>query len=199
MMTNPEIHRSAIRYSLIVSLGYNPPISLEPHQIDSTTVRGGQGMETEHSGKNIQQRTHRHTGAVILLEFGIVLVLSSLILMEYFHNVFLQDYVRNTILSNASILEIAVPVGFLAITVSLILQRKRDDRDAQAALRREEILRKIKFAPTTLLVQNVPHQLFTIPRPARDTQFRIKKTRNKGKIARNSGGQRTSPEDKPEN
>jgi hypothetical protein len=156
-------------------------------------------METEYSKSNLQQKEHRHTRAVILLEFGVVLVLSSLILMEYFHNVYLQDYVRNTVASNASILQIAVPVGFVAITASLLLQRKRDARDAQAALRREETLRKIKFAPTTIPVQNVPHQLFTIPRPARDTQFRIKKTRNKGKIARNSAGQRISPEDKSEN
>ena len=156
-------------------------------------------METGYSKKNLQRKEHKHTKAVILLEFGIVLVLSSLILMEYLHNVYLQDYVRNTVASNASILQIAVPVGFVAITASLFLQRKRDARDAQAALRREEILRKIKFAPTTIPVQNVPHQLFTIPRPARDTQFRIKKTRNKGKIARNSAGQRISPEDKSEN
>jgi hypothetical protein len=156
-------------------------------------------METEHSEKNLQRKEHKHTKAVILLELGIVLVLSGMIFMEYLHNVYLQDYVRNTILSNASILQIAVPVGFVAITASLFLQRKRDARDAQAALRREEILRKIKFAPTTLPIQNVPHQLFIIPRPARDTQFRIKKNRNKGKIARNTAGQRISPEDKPEN
>jgi hypothetical protein len=156
-------------------------------------------METKHSGKNLQRKEHRHTKAVILLEFGIVLVLSGLILMEYLHNVYLQDYVRNTITSNAPILQIAVPVGFVSIAASLYLQRKRDAREVQAALRREEILRKITFAPTTLPVQQVPHQLFTIPRPARDSQFRVKKTRNKGKISRNRGGQRIPPEDKSQN
>lgn len=150
-------------------------------------------------GRNLRRKEHRHTKAVILLEFGIVLLLSGLILMEYLHNVYLQDYVHNTIASNASILQIAVPVGFVTIIASLILQRKRDAREVQAALRREEILRKINFAPTTLPVQNVPHQLFTIPRPARDSQFRIKKTRNKGKISRNRGGQRVPPEDKSQN
>lgn len=152
-------------------------------------------METQVE-RNPQRKKPGHAKTVILLELGIVLVLSGLILMEYLHNVYLQDYVHNTIASNASILQIAVPVGFLTITASLILQRKRDAREAQAALRREEILKKINFAPTTLPVQKVPHQVFTIPRPARDSQFRIKKTRNKGKISRNRGGQRVPPEDK---
>ncbi len=153
-------------------------------------------MESEKvSEEPNRMRTPRHTKTVMLLEFVVVTFLSGWIVLEYLHNVFLQDYVRTTIDSNASILQFAVPIGLTVILSSLYLQRKRSAHEAQAALKREEILRKINFIPVTRPTQQVPHQVFAIPRPARDTKFRIQKTRSRGKISRNRAGQRIPPED----
>jgi hypothetical protein len=141
------------------------------------------------------KKIHRHAMAVILTEFVLAAFLSGWITLEYLHNIYLQHYVKSTIQSNASILEIAVPVGIAAIAASLYLQHRGDVREVQAAVRREEILKSIKFAPVTRPVETIPHQLFSIPRPARDPNFRVRKTKAKGKISRNRRGQRVPPEE----
>ena len=181
-------------YQPVPSPSYNSPISEPGMNKSSLTKPVGLEMGAEEAAvKDEKGRAAGHSRAVLLGELVLAVVLSGWILVEYLHNVYLQNYVKSTIDSNASILQFAVPIGFAVIISSLLLQRRSESREAQAALRREEALRKIKFVVPPRRVENVPHHLFTIPRPARDPNFRIKKKTAKGRMARNRAGQRLPP------
>lgn len=147
------------------------------------------------SDKTNKTKGHRHGKAVALLEFVFVAILSGSIFYEYLHNAFLQDYVKNAIESNASILQFAVPVGFAAIAGSLLFQRRREASEARAALRREEIIRGLKFGDSVLpFAETLPHHQMVFERPARDSSFQIRKTRKKGRLSRIHQGEKLPPE-----
>jgi hypothetical protein len=152
-------------------------------------------MSTEVTINGVQGRGPKHSKVATVAELALGVILSGWIVVEYLRNASLQDYVKSTINSNSSILQFTVPIGVVLIVGSVFIRKRNESREAQAALRREEALRKINFSPTPMPVKNVPHQLFTIPRPARDPNFRVGKKRPKGKISRNRGGQRLPPGD----
>ncbi len=138
----------------------------------------------------------RHSRAVFLLELVAVTALSGWIFFEYLHNVSLQDYVKNAIESNATILQFAAPVGVVVIAGSLFLQRRRDLREERAARLREELLRNMKFGDSVLPhAETLPHHPMVFERPARDPNFQFRKTRKKGRISRIREAERLPPGD----
>ena len=141
--------------------------------------------------KTSKSHTRKHGKTAGMLEFVILAILSSSIFYKYLHNALLQDYVKNAIVSNAPILQFAVPVGGAAIVGSFFLQRRRDARDAQASLAREEILNNMRFGDAVLPhAETLPHHQMVFERPARDTSFQIRKTRKKGRLSKTSSPRR---------
>ncbi len=141
-------------------------------------------MENE-SQQSMGAHRHRHSKAKFLLELFVVTALSGWVFSEYLRNASLQDYVKNAIASNTTVLQFAVPVGIVAIASSLFFQRRRDIREERAALLREELLRNMKFGdPVLPHAETLPHHPMVFERPARDPNFQFRKTRKKGRLSR---------------
>ncbi len=139
---------------------------------------------------------HGHSKAKFLSELFVLTVLSGGIFFEYLHNASLQDYVKNAIYSNATLLQFALPVGALAIASSLFFQRRQSLREERAARFREEILRSMKFGdPVLPHAETVPHHPMVFERPARDPNFQFRKTRKKGRLSRVREAEKLSPGD----
>jgi len=143
-----------------------------------------------------QTQSRKHGRATAFLEFVLVAILSGSIFYEYLHNAFVQSYVRNAIESNAPILQFALPVGVAAIGGSIFLQRRRDAREAQAAILREQILTNMRFGDAVLPhAETLPHHPIVFERPARDNSFVIRKTTKKGRLSRIREAERLPPEE----
>jgi hypothetical protein len=112
---------------------------------------------------------------------------SSWILLKYFHYASsLQGYIQEGIelgLSNFQV-EIAL-AGLTGLLTSLFLQGRRRSRKAKAS--------PLKMTPMSFGTQKPVHPLMMTQRPARDTKFVIRKTRNPGRISRNRMGERLPP------
>jgi hypothetical protein len=143
-----------------------------------------------------QEQSRRHGRAKALLELVLVAVLSGSTFYEYLHNAVLQSYVKNTIDSNAPILQFALPVGAAAIGASVFLQRRRDAREVRAAVLREQILANMRFGEAVLPhAETLPHRMMVFERPARDDNFVIRKTNKKGRLSRIREAEKMPPED----
>jgi hypothetical protein len=75
--------------------------------------------------------------------------------------------------------------GLAGLITSLFLQRRRRSRKANA--------KRPKMIPMNFGNENPVHPLMMTQRPARDTKFVIRKTRNPGRISRNRMGERLPP------
>src|SRR5712692_5264895 len=135
--------------------------------------------------KTTQNLSRKHGRATAVLELILVTILSGSIFYEYLHNAFLQSYVKNAIESNAPILQFALPVGLAAIGGSIFIQRRREARESQAAILREQILTNMRFGDAVLPhAETLPHHPIVFERPARDNSFVIRKTTKKGRLSR---------------
>jgi hypothetical protein len=130
------------------------------------------------------QKTHGHSNLLRTLVFGIVVIVSAWSAFAYFHVASLQEYVTNIIKPADSLLRITLIVTFGGFISSIPILRSlsRKDKTPQA-----------KVQPIPQYRSPQVHPLFMTPRPARDTSFVIRKTKNKGRISRNRDGERLPP------
>ena len=139
------------------------------------------------------KKTLGHVRVTLLLLFTIVIALSGWAVVEYLHNVYLQAYVTAFVKSNSSVLRVA-GVGLLAglagsVASIPILRSGRPKRTQQAHPG------PTSTAQSTFGLRKQIHLLMMTPRPARDSSFIIRKTKNRGRIARNRDGERLPPSD----
>lgn len=150
----------------------------------------------ENSSNTSQVKTKSHGKAYAALELIFVFILSGSIFYEYVHNTSLQSYVRNAIQSNTPILQFALPVGVAAIGGSLFLQRRKEARESQAALLREELLTRIRFGEAALPhAESIPHYRMVFESPEDTDDVALRRTNKKGRLSRNRAAERLPPED----
>lgn len=124
--------------------------------------------------------------AVVLLAFTTFGFLVGWVIVEYLHNVYLQQYLSITIRSPGSVLRAALPLGILSVAVSVIL-RARGNRRLRPTPDGSVLLPRSTVQPT------VSHPLFLFERPARDSKFVVRRTRASGRISRIREAERLPP------
>jgi hypothetical protein len=142
-------------------------------------------VETD-SGTARPARTPAVVKRLVLILSVSAVLFSTWTLLKYFHYASLQGYIQEGVelsLSNFQI-EIAL-AGLTGLLASLVLQGRRHSRKAKA--------NPLKMTPMSFGTVKPVHPLMMTPRPARDTKFVIRKTRNRGRISRNRMGERLPP------
>jgi len=119
-------------------------------------------------------------GLIVLL-FVYVLLLSGGLGIVHIPGVALPLVVRNAIESNTSVLRAAAAGGLAGLISLLVFHRKRTVSKAPPIVRSR---------PMVFEKQENLHPLFLTPRPSRDKRFIIRKTRRRGRIYRNRGGEK---------
>ena len=126
----------------------------------------------------------RHRLAFVL--GAIMLLLTAWQISDYprsFSSIGLVASVIAWLRLNLSMFRISIIVGFGGTLLSIPLLRRRGrNRDVQPRIVSPESIRHQRM-----------HPLMLTPRPSRDSQFVIRKTKNKGRIARNRDGERLPP------
>ena len=125
----------------------------------------------------------RLVGTVFL---GIVVLLSAWFALAYFHLAYLQRYIVDSINPNGSILRVMLIATLGGFILSVPILRSLSGR---------ERISQVKLQPVPQFRNPKVHPLFTTSRPARDTNFIIRKTKNRGRISRNRAGERLPPSD----
>jgi len=130
------------------------------------------------------QKTRGKTKLVGSLFLGILVLLSVWISVAYFHVAYLEDYIANIIKPTGSLLRVTLiaALGGFIMSIPILRSLSRKDRTPQA-----------KVQPIPQYRKQQIHPLFMTSRPARDTNFVIRKTKNRGKISRNRDGERLPP------
>jgi hypothetical protein len=114
----------------------------------------------------------------------IIALISAWIAIAYFHVAYLQGYITGIITPNGSVLRITLIAAFGGFILSIPILR---------SLSRKGKASQVKIEPVPQFRNPQVHPLFTTPRPARDANFVIRKTRNRGRISRNRAGERLPP------
>lgn len=135
--------------------------------------------------------SRRTRGSAIAKAVAVALLVSAVVFsgwtaLKYFHYSSFQGYIRESIqfgLSNFQI-EIAF-AGLTGLLASLFFRGRRRSRRTR--------VRPLKMTPMTFGTTKPVHPLMMTPRPARDSKFVIRKTRNRGRISRNRMGERLPP------
>jgi hypothetical protein len=130
---------------------------------------------------------------MVIKTISLTLLLSALLysgwrLLKYPYYLLISEYIQRAIEINLSTLQIEIAsAGLTGLAGSLLLARRRSrpSRNAQAG--------PLKMTPMTFGSAKVVHPLLMTQRPARDTRFVIRKTRNPGRISRNRMGERLPP------
>ncbi len=122
---------------------------------------------------------------IALLAFTILGFLTGWVVVEYLHNVYLQEYISGIIRSHGSFLTVALPSGILMGAAAVFLRGR--SRRTEATLGRSQLL------PMTVAESKDSHPLFLFDRPARDSKFLIRKTRSPGRISRIRAAERLPP------
>src|SRR2546422_10696617 len=132
------------------------------------------------------QKTRGKTKLVGSLFLGILVLLSAWISVAYFHAAYLQEYITNIIKPTSSLLRVTLIAAFGGFILSIPILRTLSRKDKTPQGKEQPIIQ----------YQNPQiHPLFMTSRPARDTNFVIRKTKNRGKISRNRAGERLPPSD----
>ncbi len=123
----------------------------------------------------------------LLITFSLSTVaLSGWTLLKYLRPGSLQGYVQEGIKLSLSNLQIEIALaGLTGLVASIFLQRRRRSR--------KTIATQPRMIPMSFGNENPVHPLMMTQRPARDTKFVIRKTRNRGRISRNRMGERLPP------
>ncbi len=132
-------------------------------------------------GKNSARGSRFVNGLIVLLSAYVLLLSGSLGIVRL-HNTALPLIVRSAIESHTSFLQAAVAGGLAGLVSLVVFQRKRDVRKAPPAA--------IRSRPMFFEEPEIVHPLFQTPRPSRDKRFIIRKTRKRGKMHRNRGGEK---------
>lgn len=130
------------------------------------------------------QKTRGHSKLLGSLVLGIIVLLSALSAVTYFHLALLQEYVTNIINSADSLVRITLIVTFGGFISSIPILR---------GLSRKDKTPQVKVQPIPQYHSPQAHALFMTSRPARDTSFVIRKTKHRGRISRNREGERLPP------
>jgi hypothetical protein len=136
-------------------------------------------MKSTHS-----QKAHGHSKLLGSLVLGIIVLLSVWSAVAYFHVAFLQEYITNIIKPADSLLRITLIVTFGGFISSIPIVR---------SLSRKDKTPQVKVQPIPQYRGPIVHPLFMTSRPARDTSFVVRKTKNRGRISRNRDGERLPP------
>jgi hypothetical protein len=126
-------------------------------------------------------KTRANARAVVLLPLGIVAVLAGWFAVTYLHVLKLQEYIANFIPPNGSILRIPLIVAFGGMVLSIPILRRLSRKDKTS---------QVESQPIPQHIGSGVHPLFLTSRPARDANFVIRKTKNRGRISRNRAGER---------
>jgi hypothetical protein len=136
---------------------------------------------------NRQARTSAVIKTITLTLFVSAALLSGWTLLKYFHYPFVAGYIKEGFVLGLSTFQIELALsGLFGLLASLFLQGRRRSRRAKSPLK----MTRISFGTGKQV-----HPLMMTPRPARDTNFVIRKTRNRGRISRNRMGERLPPSD----
>jgi hypothetical protein len=140
---------------------------------------------SDNDAADVNSRKTRADGKPVgLLSLGIMAVLAGWFAVTYLHILKLQEYIANFIPPNGSILRIPIIAAFggMVLSIPILRHLSRKDKTSQ-----------VKSQPTPQHIGPGGHPLFLTSRPARDTNFVIRKTKNRGKISRNRAGERLPP------
>jgi len=114
------------------------------------------------------------------------ILISGWTLLKYFHYASLPGYIQASIILSVSNFQIDIAIaGLTGLLTTLFLQGRRRSRKNKAS--------RLKMTPMTFGSARPLHPLMMTQRPARDTSFVIRKTRNRGRISRNRMGERLAP------
>ena len=119
-----------------------------------------------------------------LLLLGSFLLLSAWIAIGYFHVAYFQGYITGVVTPNGSVLRVTLIAAFGGFLLSIPILR---------SLSRKDKTSRVEVQPMPLHRSRRDHPLFMTSRPARDTNFVIRKTKNRGRISRNRAGERLPP------
>jgi hypothetical protein len=113
-------------------------------------------------------------------------LLSTWTILKYFQYTSIQSYIQEGFELRLSTFQIEIALaGLTGLTASVLLQVRRRSRKVRAPLPK---MTAMSFGSTKPV-----HPLMMTQRPARDTKFVIRKTRNRGRISRNRMGERLPP------
>ncbi len=120
---------------------------------------------------------------VAVFSVALTLVAGALVLWR-FHDLGFIRYATAAMVwlqSNLSVLKVTLIVGFggSLLSIPLVRKRGRGQNVSQSASQPSIVSQPIKV-----------HPLMLTPRPSRDSQFVIRKTKKRGRIARNRDGER---------
>jgi hypothetical protein len=131
-------------------------------------------------------RTHAILKLLTITFFLSTILLSGWTLLKYLRPGSLQGYIQEGIKLSLSNFQIEFALaGLTGLTTSILLQRRRRSRKTNA--------KQLRMIPMSFGDQKPVHPLMMTQRPARDTKFVIRKTRNRGRISRNRMGERMPP------
>ena len=130
------------------------------------------------------RKTRGNTKLVGTVFLGIMVILSAWFAVAYFHIAYLERYIVDSINPNGSILRVTLiaTLGGFILSVPILRSLSRREKTSQ-----------VRVQPIPQIRSPRVHPLFTTSRPARDTNFVIRKTRNRGRISRNRAGERLPP------
>src|SRR3989454_12329379 len=124
--------------------------------------------------------------ALLFTIFVSAMLFSSWILLKPLLSASLQGYVQEGVKLSVSNFQIDIAIaGLTGLVTTLFLQGRRRSRKNRPS--------RLKMTPMTFGSARPLHPLMMTQRPARDTSFVIRKTRNRGRISRNRMGERLAP------
>jgi hypothetical protein len=119
-----------------------------------------------------------------ILFFGIIF--SVWTGLKYLQYPSLQGLLRESTQLGLSNFQIEIAsAGLVGLLATVFVQRRRRTKKKK--------LRPLKMTPMVFGTEKNVHPLMKTQRPARDTNFAIRKTRNSGRISRNRMGERLPP------
>ena len=131
---------------------------------------------------NMEDSVSVGSGHKSLLLFGtVLLILAAVIAVEYRNSQSFQDRLVNLLQTNVSMLRVTLLACFGGSLISVPLLRRRN--------RRRGVPKTTLGPPVEGRSANV-HPLMLTPRPSRDSSFVVRKTKKRGRISRNRGGER---------
>jgi hypothetical protein len=143
-------------------------------------------MAETNSRETRPARTPAIVKTIMLTLFISAILFAGWTLLKYLHYASLLGYIQAGIklsISNTQI-EIAL-AGLTGLLTSLFIGGRRRTRKTKA--------RQLKMTPMSFGSGEPAHPLMMTQRPARDTKFVIRRTRNRGRISRNRMGERLPP------
>ena len=140
--------------------------------------------KSQASARRSRTKAPAKTFAYTVLFSGIII--SAWTALKLFHFSSLQGLITESNQLGLSSIQIELGfAGLMGLLASLALQKRRRSRRTRTASPR---MRQMTFE-----TGKPAHPLMMTPRPARDKNFIIKKTRNRGRISRNRMGERLPP------